>query len=306
MALGLPDVLVGCWTDDVNQTGVTVVLPPVGSLGAISVRGGAPGTREAAALGPTGSGIECHGVVLCGNSVFGLAAADGVVHWCVEQERGLHLPTAVIPVVGAAVVFDVRSNDGERPGPAAGRSACEAATVDDPPMGRVGVGRGCTVGKAAGRAFAVHGGQGWAIASSGDVKVGAIMAVNAFGDVLDESGRLLAGSTAPPEAPRFPAASIEEIQAWAVGEERANTTIGCLVTNARLDKAAACRAADLSHTGIARSIDPPHTSVDGDALFLLATQQVDASVDLVADLGATAVAAAIRAAVRATIPEPKG
>ncbi|MFT5531268.1 MAG: L-aminopeptidase/D-esterase-like protein [Candidatus Poriferisodalaceae bacterium] len=299
MALGIPDVLVGCWTDDVNATGVTVILPPSGTLGAIAVRGGAPGTREAAALGPAGSGVECHGVALCGNSVFGLAAADGVVEWCVEQERGLALPFAIIPVVGAAVVFDVRSNDAPRPGAAAGRSACENATAEDPVMGLVGVGRGCTVGKLAGRDYASRGGQGWAVASSGSVTVGALMAVNAFGDVLDEQGELLAGSTAPADAPRFPASSLEEIQAWAVGEARANTTIGCLVTNAILDKPGACRAADLSHTGIARAVDPPHTSVDGDALFLLATQQVEASVDLVADLGAKAVAAAIRAAVRA-------
>jgi L-aminopeptidase/D-esterase-like protein len=299
MALGVPGTLVGCWTDEVNGTGVTVVLPPPGSLGAVSVRGGAPGTREAAALGPTASGIECHGVVLCGNSVFGLAAADGVVSWCVENQRGLDLPTACIPVVGAAVVFDVRHPDAPRPGPAAGISACDAATEMDPVMGRVGVGRGCTVGKVAGRDHSVAGGQGWAIARSGEVTVGALMAVNAFGDVLDEQGAILAGSTAPIDAPRYPAASLEDIRAWQIGEERANTTIGCLVTNATLSKPDACRAADLAHTGIARSVDPPHTSVDGDALFLLSSQQVKASVDLVADLGAKAVAGAVRAAVRA-------
>lgn len=297
MALGLNDIEVGCWTDDNTATGVTVVLPPKGSLGAIAVRGGAPGTREAAALGPTGSGQECHGVVLCGNSVFGLAAADGVVRWCVEQGRGLELASAVIPVVGAAVVYDITDPEHPRPGPDAGRAACEAATTAEPSTGRVGVGRGCTVGKAAGRGFSVPGGQGIGVVTDGDVTAGAIVAVNAFGDVIDVDGSVLAGTSAPEGSPRYPSVAIEDIPAWEPGEERANTTIGCVVTNARLTKPEACRAADLAHTGIARAVDPPHTQVDGDALFLLATQQVETRVDLVADLAARAVAAAIRAAV---------
>jgi L-aminopeptidase/D-esterase-like protein len=107
----------------------------------------------------------------------------------------------------------------------------------------------------------------------------------------------MAGSSAPPEAPRYPYVSIEEVSAWEAGEEKANTTIGCLVTNARLTKAEACRVADLAHTGIARTIDPPHTSVDGDALFLLSTQKVEATPDLVAELGTKAVTLAIRNAV---------
>ena len=298
MALGIEDVMVGCWTDEQHATGVTVVLPPKGSLGAIAVRGGAPGTREAAAQRPNGSGIECHGVALCGNSVFGLAAAEGVVQWCSDHKRGLELATVIVPVVGAAVVFDITGPDDPRPGPDAGRLACEAATNADPETGRVGVGRGCTVGKAAGRAYARPGGQGISVAGSGDVTVGVIVAVNAFGDVLDTDGSVLVGSTAEPGAPRYPFVSLDEVAAWESGEERANTTIGCLVTNATLTKPEACRVADLAHTGIARSINPPHTSVDGDALFLLATQEVPATVDLVADLASTAVAAAIRNAVQ--------
>jgi len=297
MALGIEEVLVGCWTDEENATGVTVILPPQGSLGAVAVRGGAPGTREAAALGPNGSGMECHGVVLCGNSVFGLAAADGVVEWCVEQSRGLTLASSFVPVVGAAVIFDITGPDNPRPGPLAGRLACEAATTSDPTSTRVGVGRGCTLGKAAGRAHSSPGGQGIGIVQAGELTVGAVVAVNAFGDVIDIDGSVMAGSSAPPEAPRYPYVSIEEVSAWEAGEEKANTTIGCLVTNARLTKAEACRVADLAHTGIARTIDPPHTSVDGDALFLLSTQKVEATPDLVAELGTKAVTLAIRNAV---------
>ena len=304
MALGLPSVLVGSWTDEVAATGVTVVLPPAGTLGAIAVRGGAPGTREAAALGPTGAGTECHGVVLCGNSVFGLAAADGVVRWCAEQGRGLNIRDSIVPVVGGAVVYDIASPESRRPTAEAGWAACEAASADEPAIGRIGVGRGCTIGKVAGRDFSVPGGLGAAVARSGDVVVGALMAVNALGDVVDADATVLAGCTAPPSAERYPYAAIEAIPGFSgrgneesSSPERTNTTIGCLVTNARLTKPEACRAADLAHTGIARAIEPPHTNFDGDALFLLATGEIDTQADLIATLGAQAVASAIRAAI---------
>ncbi|WP_420436505.1 P1 family peptidase [Candidatus Poriferisodalis sp.] len=301
MALGLPSVLVGSWTDDDAETGVTVVLPPPGTLGAIAVRGGAPGTREAAALSSTGAGVECHGVVLCGNSVFGLAAADGVVRWCAEQGRGLNIRDSIVPVVGGAVVYDIQSPDSERPTAAAGWAACEAASAAEPETGRVGVGRGCTIGKVAGRDFSVPGGLGAAVERSGEVVVGAVVAVNALGDVIDTDGTVLAGCTAPPGSERYPYAAIDAIPGFTgrgteepESPERGNTTIGCVVTNARLTKPEACRAADLAHTGIARAIEPPHTNFDGDALFLLATGEVDTQADLVAMLAAAAVARAIR------------
>ena len=301
MALGLPSVLVGSWTDEEAATGVTVVLPPPGTLGAIAVRGGAPGTREAAALSSTGAGVECHGVVLCGNSVFGLAAADGVVRWCAEQGRGLNIRDSIVPVIGAAVVYDIASPHSERPTAAAGWAACEAASADEPATGRVGVGRGCTIGKVAGRDFSVPGGLGAAVVRSGEVVVGAVVAVNALGDVIDADGTVLAGCTAPPGSERYPYDAIDAIPGFTgrgteepESPERGNTTIGCLVTNARLTKPEACRVADLAHTGIARAIEPPHTNFDGDALFLLATGEVDTQPDLVATLGAAAVAQAIR------------
>ena len=245
-------------------------------------------------------------MVLCGNSVFGLAAADGVVRWCAEQGRGLNIRDSIVPVIGAAVVYDIQSPHSERPTAAAGWAACDAASTDEPATGRVGVGRGCTIGKVAGRDFSVPGGLGVAVERSGEVVVGAVVAVNALGDVIDADGTVLAGCTAPPGSERYPYAAIDTIPGFTGrGTEdsddpaRANTTIGCLVTNARLTKPEACRAADLAHTGIARAIEPPHTNFDGDALFLLATGDVDTQADLVATLGAQAVAAAIRAAIAA-------
>lgn len=306
MALGVEGTRVGCWTDERHHTGCTVILAPPGSLGAAAVRGGAPGTREAAALGATGTVRECHAVVLSGGSAFGLAAADGVMAWCEDHGIGYDKGVARIPIVGGAIVFDLRVAGAPRPGRDAGRAACEAATAGDPPQGSVGVGAGCTVGKAAGLGYGSKGGQGWAVAHGGGITVGALVAANPLGDVLDESGGVLAGSRAPAGAPRYPTAAPPGgfIGDGEGADELESTVIGCLVTDARLSKPDAVRAADLSHTGIARAVSPAHTAYDGDVLFLLAAQRAEASVDLVAHLGAQAVAAAIRAAVRHATPVP--
>ncbi len=300
MALGVDGVQVGCWTHPDQPTGVTVVLAPVGTVGGSAVRGGAPGSRETPALSPTGSVEQCHAIVLTGGSAFGLATADGVMAWCEERGIGFELPTATVPIVGAAVVFDLYEKGQARPGAAEGRLACEAATALDPPQGSVGVGAGCVAGKLSGRQFGVAGGQGWAVASGGGITVGAIMAVNPVGEVIDEHGEVLAGSRAPDGAPRYPIQTMAQVAAW--GEPPTagtNTVIGCVVTDATLTKAHACRAADLAHTGIARSVRPVHTSADGDIIFVLATGQVPepANPDLVAELAAEAVAAAVRSAV---------
>jgi L-aminopeptidase/D-esterase-like protein len=299
MALGVAGVRVGQWTHPDGHTGCTVVLAPEGMLGAAAVRGGAPGTREVAALGPTSPLRECHAVVLSGGSAFGLSTADGVVDWCERHGIGYDKAVARIPIVAGAIVFDLRQRGQARPDREAGWAACEAATEEDPPMGRVGVGAGCTVGKTAGLDHCVPGGVGWAVSRSAGVTVGAIVGVNALGDVLDERGEVLAGSSAPAEQPRFPSVSPPVMPPAGLGGGE-HTVIGCLVTDAALSKPDACRAVDLAHTGIARAIEPPHTSYDGDALFLLAAGRVDGTVDLVAHLGAHAVAAAIRAAVRAS------
>lgn len=295
MALGFDDVLVGHWTHPDGHTGCTVILPPWGSMGACAVRGGAPGTREAAALGPDGQGTECHAIFLSGGSAFGLAVGDGVATWCEEQGRGYDRFVTPVPVVGGAIVFDLGQAGAARPDAGSGRKACEAATAEDPPMGRVGVGAGCTVAKVAGFQHARAGGQGWAVHSGGGISVGALMAVNALGNVLDEDNRLLAGVATDDAYPFREMAP----------PPRTNTVIGCLVTDARLTKAEASRAADLAHTGIARTVDPPHTVHDGDALFLLTNQRTDvtAPVDLVATLANRAVADAIRASVRAAAQE---
>ena len=304
MALGVDGVRVGMWTDSEHHTGCTVVLPPAGTVGGIAVRGGAPGTREAAILGPGTPNEACHAVVLCGSSLFGLRAADGVVDWCEAQGIGLALAVGRFPIVGAAVVLDIHRPEMRRIDREAGWAACEAATAGEPASGSVGVGAGCTVGKEAGLEWASKGGQGSAVRRSGGVTVGALVAVNALGSVLGADGRVIAGCRAPADHPRYPHAPMSILRAPGDGGARddaggvSNTVIGCVVTNARLGKPGVCRVADLGHTGIARAVSPTHTSFDGDALFALATGAVDASVDLVAELAARAVAEAVREGVR--------
>ena len=304
MALGVEGVRIGMWTDPQHHTGCTVILPPAGTAGGIAVRGGAPGTREAAILGPATPNEACHAVVLCGSSLFGLRAADGVVDWCEAHGIGLDLAVCRFPIVGAAVVLDIRSPEMRRIDRDAGWAACEAATAGEPANGSVGVGAGCTVGKEAGLEWASKGGQGSAVRRSGDVTVGALVAVNALGSVLDEDGRVIAGCRAPDDRPRYPFVPSSILRAESEGDSVgdaggvSNTVIGCVVTNARLWKPQVCRVADLGHTGIARAVSPAHTSLDGDALFALATGEVDASVDLVAELAAQAVADAVREGVR--------
>ena len=304
MALGVDGVRVGMWTDHEHHTGCTVILPPAGTAGGIAVRGGAPGTREAAILGPATPNEACHAVVLCGSSLFGLRAADGVVDWCEAHGIGLDLAVGRFPIVGAAVVLDIRSPDMRRIDRDSGWAACEAATADEPANGSVGVGTGCTVGKEAGLEWASKGGQGAAVCRSGDVTVGALVAVNALGSVVGEDGRVIAGCRAPAARPRYPYAPLSLLRAGGEGDSPhdaggvSNTVIGCVVTNARLRKPQVCRVADLGHTGIARAVSPAHTSLDGDALFALATGEVEAGVDLVAELAARAVAEAVREGVR--------
>lgn len=306
MALGIEDLRVGTWTSPAGPSGCTVLLPPAGSTGAIAVRGQAPGTREAAALGPFGKVDVVHGIVLSGGSAFGLATADGVMRWLEGQGTGYPLPTGVVPIVGAAIVLDRAATDpAVRPDAAAGWAACAAATAADPAEGSVGAGAGVTVAKVGGIGHAWRSGQGIAVRRDGDLVVGALVVNNAVGEVVDAAGRVVVGSRAPRGETRFPADPEALMRGMpvpggapgrdAAGEgPTANTVIGCVVTNARLGKLDVHRVADLAHDGIALAVRPAHTSLDGDAMFGVAVPRVDATLDHVADLAVQAVAEAAR------------
>lgn len=272
----LPGVFVGHATNKVQRTGCTVIVCPAGAVAGVSVRGAAPGTRETDLLRPGNLVEQVHAVLLAGGSAFGLAAADGVMRWLFERGHGFPTGVVPVPIVPAAVLFDLDLGAPAWPDAAMGYAACEAALHAPPAWGRVGAGAGATVGKLLGAAHASPGGVGYASLRLPDGScVAAVVAVNALGSVVDPaSNRVLAG-------PRLPdgrwADSIELIlRAASAPLPGRHTTIGCVITSARLDKAACNRVADLAHDGLARAIRPAHTQFDGDTLFALSVAPADA------------------------------
>jgi len=275
-------VRVGHWTDAIAQTGCTVVLLPEGTVASGEVRGGAPAEREFALLDPLRTVNRVDAVVLTGGSAYGLASADGVMRFC--EERGIGFPTAggAVPIVVALGLYDLAVGDGSvRPGAAEGYAACEVATHGSVEFGRVGAGAGATLAKWQGRDHARPGGLGGGVVRHGDLVVAALIALNAYGDILE----------AGDDAPRVPQPPIETAEA-----AFANTTIGVIVTNARLTKADCFLVAQSGHDGMSRALSPSHSTADGDALIAACTGLVPAEVEPVRSLAAVAVEQAIRSA----------
>ena len=295
---------IGHWTDLDAATGCTVVLcPPEGAVAACAVLGGAPGTRETNVLSPGNLVERVHGVLLTGGSAFGLDAAGGVMRWLEARGCGLAAGPARVPIVPAAVLFDLWVGDGSvRPDAQAGHAACEAARAGPVAQGSVGAGAGALVGKLFGVERAMKGGIGCASLTVHGVTVAALVAVNAIGDVVDPAtGRVLAGARSADGR-----SLVGTTAALARGElppalpAGSNTTIGVVATDAPLDKAQAQRLAAMAHDGLARSIDPVHTLSDGDTLFALATGRADRSLHLtvLGALAARVTAEAVLNAVR--------
>ncbi|HEY3209608.1 MAG TPA: P1 family peptidase [Actinomycetota bacterium] len=291
MITQVPGIRVGHWTDLVGLTGCTVVLCPPGTVGSGEVRGGAPGTRETDLLRPGTLVQEINAVLLTGGSAFGLAAADGVMRFLEERGVGFDTRVARVPIVPAAVLFDLGVGDPEaRPGAAEGYEAC-AAAGQEVREGNVGAGTGATVAKLYGAQRAVKGGLGTTSRQEGDVVVGALAAVNAFGEVVDANGEVLAGAR-PGEA--------AEQDAGETGDESpgpTNTTLVVVATNAKLSKERANLLARAAHDGIFGAIQPAHTMWDGDTVFALATGEVEADQRSLEELATQAVTEAIRRGV---------
>lgn len=305
MGNGITDIRgirVGHYTDLNGITGCTVVLCPQGAVAGVDVRGSAPGTRETDLMHPTRLVQEVHAVLLAGGSAFGLDAAGGVMRFLEERGIGFDTGVARVPIVPAAVLFDLTiGSPSARPNAAAGYAACEAATDGPVAEGSVGAGTGATVGKLLGPFYATKSGVGTASIHLGPIIVAALVAVNAFGDVVDpQTGQILAG-TRDPQSGRF----LDTMQALrqglagaARGFPATNTTIGVVATNARLSKEEANKMAQMAHDGLARTIRPIHTMWDGDAIFALATGEAEERPD-VSILGAFAAEAMAEAVVRA-------
>ena len=294
----VPGVLVGHATDPVGLTGCTAILFERPAIVSVDVRGSSPGTRETDRLSPAGSVRETHALLLTGGSAFGLAAADGVIRFLEEKGVGLDVGVARIPLVSAAVLFDlVTGSPDARPDAAMGYRAAEAATTGDFLQGSVGAGTGATVGKILGLERAMKGGVGSAsVALEDGLVVGALVAVNAFGDVK-ESGETLAGPRRDDDTLGDTAALLQEAAArmrWG-----RNTTLGVVATNAALTKPEVHKVAAMAHDGFARAIEPVHTSVDGDVVFAASAGDVDAPVDVVGVWGARVMQEAILRAVKA-------
>ncbi len=301
----VPGIKVGHATDLEALTGCTVILCQDGAVGGVDQRGGAPGTRETDALHPLHLVQRAHAVVLSGGSAFGLEAASGVVRYLEERGVGFDTRVAKVPIVPAAILFDLSLGDSKvRPDAAMGYAACQAA--DDGPVaeGNVGAGTGATVGKILGLGQAMKSGLGTAsINLGGGLLVGAIVAVNAFGDVVDpRTGEILAGARAPGGG-GF--ADTLAVMKTLVGKailrfaRRGNTVIGVVATNTRFNKEEVNFVARMAHDGLARAIRPAHTMFDGDTIFALATGKKKADVNTVGAYAAEVMAAAIVRAVKA-------
>jgi L-aminopeptidase/D-esterase-like protein len=241
----------------------------------VDVRGGGPGTRETDVIGPYAGSHEVSAVALCGGSAFGLAAADGVGRWLEDNGRGYETSAGLVPIVPAAVVYDLAEGDpSARPDADAGYAACEAATGGVPERGRVGAGTGAAVGKILGRERSTPAGIGYAAARSGRGEiVTALAVVNAFGDVIGADGMAIGrprGGDGETVSTPDVIAAMEEPPDWGRLEER-NTTLVCVMTDALLDKAACSRVARMASGGVARAVDPVFSDADGDVVFCLSS-----------------------------------
>ncbi len=303
-------ITVGHDSDTRRPTGCSVVIARDGAVGGVDVRGAAPGTRETDLLQPGNLVQQVHAVLLAGGSAWGLDAAGGVMRWLEEQGIGLDTGHGRVPIVPGAVIFDLAVGDGRiRPDAASGYRACAAATRDAPAQGNVGAGSGALVGKLLGPARAMKGGVGTASLSARGCTVGALVVCNAVGDVLDPaSGRVIAGARTADG--RALLGTRDAVLAGAVAQHAlagTNTTIGVIATDAVLSKAQAQRLAQVAHDGLARSINPVHTQLDGDTLFALGTGHSGQAADmlllatLAAEVTARAVVNAIHAAQSLTL-----
>ena len=293
----VPGVLVGHASDGVGLTGCTVVYFEEPAVIGVDVRGSSPETRGTAGLHPTGIVAQRHALLLTGGSAFGLAAADGVTRFLEERCVGLDVGMARIPLVSSAVLFDLAVGDASaRPDAAMGYQAVLRAESGDFEQGSVGAGVGATVGNVLGMERAMKGGLGsTSVRFESGLVVAALTAVNAFGGVCDPStGEILAGPRMDDGTLGDTVALLETARPrW--GE---NTTLGVVATNARLTKPQATKVAEMAHDGLARVIEPVHTSVDGDVVFAAAVGDEEVATDVVGAWGARVISGAVLRAIR--------
>lgn len=297
-------VKVGHFTDSRKPTGCTVLIFEKGATAGVDVRGAAPGTRETDLLNPINAVQQVQAIMLSGGSAYGLDTASGAMRYLEEHGLGFHIGSGVVPIVPAAILFDLDLGDPKiRPTAESGYKACQAATSGKVEEGSVGAGAGATIGKMFGMKLAMKSGLGTASVHVGDtgIVVGAIVAVNAVGDVVDnKTGKIIAGARKP-DGSGF----LDTMQQWREGKgpapaPGANTTIGVVATNVAFDKAQATKIAQMAHDGLARTINPTHTPYDGDTIFAVATGAVPTRA-LYGTIGAIAADVMSQAVLRAVM-----
>jgi len=312
----VPGIRVGQVEDPIGLTGCTVILCDHAATGGVDQRGGAPGTRETDLLDPVNLVDKINAILLTGGSAFGLDAASGVMRYLQEHKTGFNAGNVLVPIVPAAVLFDLAFGDSSaHPDAEMGYQACQVATSNAPAQGNYGAGCGATVGKLFGMGQAMKSGIGTAsLDIGGGLIVGAIVAVNAFGDVVDpNSNEILAGTRSTTLGPlklgtsgyfadtlnsltTLPGRTVMKLAA------RSNTVIGVVASNARFDKAATCKVAQMAQDGLARCIRPAHTMMDGDTIFALSTGKKQADISTVGAWAAEVLVLAILNAIRAAQP----
>ena len=311
----VPGIEVGQAQDEEALTGCTVILCRKGAVAGVDVRGGAPGTRETDLLDPVNLVEKVHAVVLAGGSAFGLDAATGVMRYLEEQDIGFNTGVARVPIVPAAILFDLNVGRSDvRPDAEMGYRAASIASTDVPAEGNAGAGAGASVGKFLGAKTAMKAGIGTASTEINGVVVGAIVAVNSWGDVVDpKNGEIIAGARSTKVGPLKVGAqgyfvnTLEMMKTFlgrtaVVVATKANTVIGVVATNAKLTKNEATKVAQMAQDGVARTIRPAHTMLDGDTIFTLGTGQKKVDPSTIGAFAAEVVAQAILRAVQKAAP----
>ena len=292
---------VGHAQDEAAATGCTVILCDRMSPAGVDVRGGGPASRESQILNPIAAAQGINAVLLSGGSAFGLDAAGGVQRYLEERDIGFDVGITKVPLVSESCLFDLTVGSSEvRPTAEMAYRACENASYDAPAQGNVGAGTGCSIGKYRGMERAMKSGFGCCAFEAGSLRVGALVAVNALGDVYDENGRPVAGLLNPER--NALSCTLDEMFADAAMAENlftGNTTLGVIVTNAKLDKTQLTKVAGMTHNGYARAIRPLRTSADGDSIYALSVGDLKSDLNLVGCLAARAMQTAILRAVQA-------
>lgn len=299
----VPGILVGHEENKDAKTGCTVVLSKAGAVAGVDVRGFAPGTRETDLMRPGNMVDRVHGILLTGGSAYGLDAAGGIMEYLEEEGVGFDTGSALVPIVGGAVIYDLDLGDASiRPDKAMGYSACKNASKDPVKEGSLGAGTGASVGKILGPDNAMKGGIGSAsIELAEGIFVGGIFVVNAFGDIFDyKEDAIIAGARDPQKGEFINTSEYLLNMAGQINSKLGNTTIGVIATNANINREEANSLASIAHDGLALSIKPVHTKLDGDTVFVLATgnQDKDTKMDLLL-LGNAVVEVTRRAIINA-------